>query len=424
MAASGSTPRDSFGSDAEPALFQGKKILFCVSGGISAYKVVQGVRDLAVAGADVRVAMTPSATRFVGVQTFASLSGNPVHTELFGTGPDVPHVELARGADLVIVAPATANLLSKMAHGVADDIVSATLLTVRAPILIAPAMHTEMWEHPATRANVATLQERGVEIVGPASGALSSGDEGPGRLVEIEEIMSGAARLLGRSQELAGVRMVVSAAGTQEPIDPVRFIGNRSSGLMGFEIAAEAMARGAKVTLVTGATNLPDPPGADMVRTRTAAQMREAVVAAAGSADVVVKAAAVADFRIEDPAGLKLKKAQGPPEIRLVPTVDILAELGANPDLRKPGSILVGFAAETQPDPDKLAELAEGKRVSKGADVIVANDVSSPDSGFEVPTNRAVIAAADGTTHLGLVTKKELAKALVDRIADLLSARD
>jgi phosphopantothenoylcysteine decarboxylase/phosphopantothenate--cysteine ligase len=407
----------------DPTLFQGKKVVFCVSGGIAAYKVVQVVRDMAVAGADVRVCMTRSAKRFVGAQTFASLSGNQVYTELFGAGPDVPHVELARGAQLVVVAPATANIVAKMAHGFADDIVSATLLTARCPILLAPAMHTEMWEHPATAANIALLRERGVEILGPASGALSSGDAGPGRLVEPEELLADATRLIGRGQELAGVRMVVTAAGTQEPIDPVRFIGNRSSGLMGFEIASEAIARGAKVTLVSGATNLPDPPGADIVRVRTAAEMRDAVVEAAATADVVVKAAAVADFRIEDPAGLKLKKAEGPPEIRLVPTVDILAELGSHPELRKPGSILVGFAAETQPDPNQLAELAAGKRSAKGADVIVANDVSSPDSGFEVPTNRAVIAAPDGITHLGLVTKKELARALVDRIADLLAAR-
>lgn len=404
----------------DPALFQGRKVVFCVSGGIAAYKAVQVVRDMAVAGADVRVCMTRSATKFVGPQTFASLSGNHVYTELFGGGPDVPHVELARGAQLVVVAPATANIIAKMAHGFADDIVSATLLTARCPILLAPAMHTEMWENAATQSNIAWLRERSVEILGPASGALSSGDEGPGRLVEPDEILSDAARLLGRGQELAGVRMVVTAAGTQEPIDPVRFIGNRSSGLMGFEIASEAIARGAKVTVVAGATNLPDPPGADIVRVRTAAEMRDAVVEAAGGADVVVKAAAVADFRIEDPAGLKLKKAEGPPSISLVPTVDILAELGSHPEFRKPGSILVGFAAETQPDPDKLAKLAEGKRRAKGADVIVANDVSSPDSGFEVPTNRAVIAAPDGVTQLGLVTKKELARGLIDRIADLL----
>ena len=406
----------------DPTLFQGKKVVFCVSGGIAAYKVVQVVRDMAAAGADVRVCMTRSATKFVGEQTFASLSGNPVYTDLFGTGPDVPHVELARGAQLVVVAPGTANIIAKMAHGFADDIVSATILTARCPILLAPAMHTEMWENAATQANIARLRERSIEILGPDSGALSSGDEGPGRLVEPEELLADAARLLGRGQELAGVRMVVTAAGTQEPIDPVRFIGNRSSGLMGFEIASEAIARGAKVTVVAGATNLPDPPGADIVRVRTAAEMKDAVVEAAAAADVIVKAAAVADFRIEDPAGLKLKKAEGPPPIRLVPTVDILADLGSHPEYRKPGSILVGFAAETQPDPDKLAELAEGKRQAKGADVIVANDVSSPDSGFEVPTNRAVIAASDGITQLGLVTKKELARGLVDRIADLLAA--
>lgn len=402
-----------------PAL-QAKKILLCVTGGIAAYKVAYVARGLALSGADVRVIMTASAERFVGAQTFAALTGNKVHTALFGDGPDVPHVELARGADLVIVAPATANSIAKMALGISDDLFSATFLTARCPVVIAPAMHTEMWENDATRHNVRTLEERGAVIVGPTSGPLSSGDAGPGRMAEPDDVIAAAAAVLIRSQDLLGRRVLVTAGGTQEPIDPVRFIGNRSSGLMGIEIARAAHGRGAKVTLVIGPSNVPPPAGVDVIRVKTAQEMREEVFALAADADAIVKAAAVADWRSAEHADHKLKKAQGPPDIKLEPTPDILAELGRAPAARKPGGILVGFAAETQPDPDALARLAEEKRVAKGADLIVANDVSSPDSGFEVPTNRAVIAGPDGVADVGLVTKRALADALVDRIAELL----
>ncbi|HET7481721.1 MAG TPA: bifunctional phosphopantothenoylcysteine decarboxylase/phosphopantothenate--cysteine ligase CoaBC [Actinomycetota bacterium] len=401
-------------------VLQGRKILLCVTGGIAAYKVGYVARALAQLGGDVRVVMTSSAERFVGAQTFAALTGNEVYTELFTRGPDVPHVELARGAQLAIVAPATANSIAKLANGLADDLFSATMLTVRCPVIVVPAMHTEMWEHPATQANLAVLRERGAIVVGPASGALSSGDEGPGRMVEPDEIVEAATEVLARAQDLVGRRLIVTAGGTQEPIDPVRFIGNRSSGLMGIEIARAAALRGAKVTLVIGPSNIPPPGGVEVVRVKTAEEMRDAVFSTASDADVIVKAAAVADWRSEDHADQKLKKAEGPPPIRLVPTPDILSELGHSVGVRKPGSILVGFAAETQPDPAALATLAREKRESKGADMIVANDVSSPDSGFEVPTNRAVIADADGVTDVGLVTKKALAEALVDRIVILL----
>jgi phosphopantothenoylcysteine decarboxylase/phosphopantothenate--cysteine ligase len=406
-------------SDLAPAA-QGRKVLVCVTGGIAAYKVPFVVRALAELGADVRVVMTRAASEFVGEQTFAALSGNDVYAELFGTGPDVPHVELARSADLVVVAPATANSLAKMALGLADDLFGNTMLTVRCPILVAPAMHTEMWEHPATQEHMATLASRGVHTVGPASGALSSGDTGPGRMAEPPEIVEAALRLLGRSGELDGRRVLVTAAGTQEPIDPVRFIGNRSSGLMGYLIAEEAQHRGAKVTLVSGPTNLRIPPGVEMVHVKTAQEMRDAVFAHAPDVDVIVKAAAVADFRPGRSVGKKLKKSDGPPEITLVPTPDILAELGSNPYARKPGAILVGFAAETEPDAEALAGLARTKLEGKNADLIVANDVGSPDSGFDVPTNRAVIASKDGVTDVGLVTKAALASALLDRITELL----
>ena len=402
------------------AALQGKKVLLCVTGGIAAYKIAYVARGLAQSGADVRVVMTASAEKFIGAQTFASLTGNKVYTALFGEGPDVPHVELARGADLAIVAPATANALAKLALGISNDLFSATMLTVRCPVLLAPAMHTEMWENPATQQNVATLEERGMHFVGPVSGALSSGDEGPGRMSEPDEIVEAAAEILERAQDLLGRRLLITAGGTQEPIDPVRFIGNRSSGLMGIEIAHAAHERGAKVTLVIGPSNLPPPVGVDVIRVKTAQEMRDAVFAHASDADAIVKAAAVADWRASEHADQKMKKAEGPPRIELVPTPDILSELGHSTGVRKPGGILVGFAAETQPDPEALAELAMDKKESKGADLIVANDVSSPDSGFEVPTNRAVIAGPDGITDVGLVTKKDLAEALIDRITKLL----
>jgi phosphopantothenoylcysteine decarboxylase/phosphopantothenate--cysteine ligase len=412
-------------SDLGPAA-QGKKVLVCVTGGIAAYKVPFVVRSLAELGADVRVVMTRSAARFVGEQTFAALSGNDVYTDMFGErggrGGSVPHVELARSADLVVVAPATANSLAKMALGLADDLFGNVMLTVRCPVLVAPAMHTEMWEHDATQEHMATLRARGVHVVGPESGALSSGDTGPGRMSEPDDIAGAALRLLWRAGELDGRRVLVTAAGTQEPIDPVRFIGNRSSGLMGYLIAEEAQRRGAKVTLVSGPSNLVPPPGVDLVRVKTAQEMRDAAFEAAPEVDVIVKAAAVADFMPAAHADQKLKKSAGPPEIRLVPTPDILAELGATPDARKPGGILVGFAAETEPDPSRLTALALKKLESKKADLIVANDVGSRDSGFDVPTNRAVIASRDGVIDLGLVTKAALASALTDHIADLLTA--
>jgi phosphopantothenoylcysteine decarboxylase / phosphopantothenate---cysteine ligase len=398
----------------------GRKILLCVTGGIAAYKVVFVARSLTEMGADVRVLMTAAARRFVGDITFASMSGHPVVTDLYGSGAEVPHVELARGADLCIVAPATANIVAKMAGGFADDVVSATLLTARCPVLIAPAMHTEMWENAATQANVAELRERGVALVGPATGALSSGDEGIGRMAEPDDIVAAALEWLGGPRDLTGLRVLVTAGGTQEPIDPVRFVGNRSSGRMGYAIAAAAARRGAKVTLISGPTELAPPPGAEVVPVQTAEELRAAVLDRAGAADIVVKAAAVADFRPEQSAAIKLKKALGPPEVKLVPNPDILSELGHSPEARKPGGVLVGFAAETEPDPGRLATLAEDKRRNKGADLIIANDVASPDSGFSVRTNRAVIAGPDEVLDVGLVTKTQLAEAILDAAGRLL----
>ena len=400
----------------------GKKVLLCVTGGIAAYKVVQVARDLAQVGADVRVIMSPAAERFVGAQTFAALTGNPVADKLFSTGSDVPHVELARGADLAILAPATANSIAKVAMGLADDLLTATLLTIKCPLLVVPAMHTEMWENPATKDNVQTLHHRGIELLGPAAGALSSGDQGPGRMVEPAEILERAARILGRSGSLAGRRILITAGGTREAIDPVRYIGNHSSGRMGYFLAEEAARRGAKVTLVSGATNLSPPPGVEPVPAHSAEEMRSAVFDHAGDADVTVMAAAVADFRPEIQVGQKLKKDQGPPEVRLVPTPDILRDLGHSKGVRKEGSLLVGFAAETEEDLAVLSQRAQKKREAKNADIIVANQVGVADSGFEVATNRAVIATAGGSEVMGLTTKLEVARRLLDLIEEKLAS--
>lgn len=400
--------------------FSGKKVILGVSGGIAAYKVVQLARDMTQLGADVRVVMTRSAERFVGKQTFSALSTNPVVSDLFSNGPDVPHVELARGADLAILAPATANTIAKIVAGLADDILSATFLTVTCPIVVAPAMHAEMWAHPATEHNVAVLRGRGYYLVGPTSGALSSGDEGIGRMVEPADILAEAAEVLVRAQELEGKRILITAGGTREAIDPVRYIGNHSSGRMGYVLAEEAARRGAKVTLVSGSTHLVPPPGVEVVKASSAEEMHEAVLQHALESDVIIKAAAVADFRPTDAADAKIKKSSGPPQITLTPTTDILRELGHDPSLRKPGSFLVGFAAETVETEKELEALALKKLHDKGADVIVANQVGVHDSGFEVPTNRAVLATHDGVEELGLVTKLALAKYLLDHIGGLL----
>ena len=396
------------------------RVLLCVSGGIAAYKVVEVARSLSELGSEVTVVMTRSAERFVGRQTFASVTGREVVTEIFSDSGEVAHVEFARTTDLVVLAPATAHTLSRLAVGAADDLLSATLLMVRCPVLIVPAMHSEMWGHPATQANCALLSERGGRFLGPASGPLLSGDSGSGRMVEPSEIVDAVLELLKAPDQLAGSRVLVTAGGTQEPIDPVRFIGNRSSGLMGFALASEAARRGAKVTLVVGDTSLRPPSGVDLVRVRTAEDMRAAVLEAAADADVVIKAAAVADFKPSRAVLKKLKKAAGAPAVELVPTPDILKELGGSPRLRKAGSLLVGFAAETESDPQELGRLAAAKRTSKGADLIVANDVSSSDSGFGARTNRAVIAGPEGTVDVGLVTKTALAGAVMDEVVRLL----
>ena len=400
----------------------GQKVLLGVTGGIAAYKAVYVARELARLEADVHVVMTPAAREFVGPATFAGVTGRPVAAELFAEGPGARHVELARGAALAIVAPATANSLAKLALGIADDLFSSTMLMATCPLLLAPAMHSEMWEHPATRAHVSALQARGALFVGPATGPLMSGDEGQGRMAEPEDILSAALRALESRRDLLGRRVLVTAGGTREPIDPVRYIGNRSSGLMGLEVARVAARRGAQVTLITAPSALEPPRSADVVRVTTSDEMRAAVLEAAPDADVIVKAAAVADFKPERAAHEKLKKAQGIPQLTLIPTADILAELGSSPGLRKPGGVVVGFAAETTPDPARLGQLAEEKRAAKRADLIVCNDVSGADAGFEVASIRAVIAGPGGVKDMGTITKAELAEALMDEVVVLLPA--
>ena len=395
------------------ATLEGRKVLLGVSGGIAAYKAALLARLLSAAGADVTVVMTESATRFVSADTFAALTTNPVHTSLWERPGEVVHVRLARETDVAVVAPATANLLAKLAHGLADDLLTATLLEATCPVVLAPAMHTGMWEHPATRGNVDALATRGVRFVGPVSGALAHGDEGMGRLAEPDEIL-GAVEAALRPQDLAGRAVMVTAGPTHEPIDPVRFIGNRSSGKMGVAIAAEAHARGAVVTLILGPDTVEPPPGVLAVHVSTADQMRDAVLGVYPGCDAVVMAAAVADFRPKQAAEGKLRKELGAPDLVLEPTPDILRELGD----RKDGKILVGFAAET-------ADLEVGGRKkleTKGLDLVVVNEVGREGTGFAADTNDAMILAADGRDEpLRTWTKSELAAAICDRLSDLLA---
>jgi phosphopantothenoylcysteine decarboxylase/phosphopantothenate--cysteine ligase len=392
----------------------GKRVVLGVTGGIAAYKAVHLCRLLVDAGAHVAPILTEGAEHFVGRTTFSALASEPVRTSLWDGPEPIPHTRLGQSADLVIVAPATSRVIAAYVTGLSDDLLTATLLATRAPVLVCPAMHTEMWEHPAVVANIATLRGRGVHLVEPEEGDLAGGDSGAGRLAEPETILAAAERILSPA-DLAGVRVVVTAGGTREPLDPVRFIGNRSSGRQGYAVAAEAAARGAEVVLVT-TVDRDAPPGVDhVVAVETAAEM-EAAVRGHGDADVIVMAAAVADFRPKAVADDKLKKADGPPEVVLEPTPDILAGLGA---AKRPGQVLVGFAAETR----DLAANALDKLARKGADAIVANDVSAEGVGFAHETNAVTIHLADGSVvDVALTTKRDVARAVVDAIVRLRTA--
>lgn len=344
-----------------------------------------------------RVVPTDSSLEFVGLATWEALSGNPVSTTVFDDVHEVAHVKIAQQARLVIIAPATANLLAKAAHGLADDLLTSTLLMARAPVVFAPAMHTEMWEHPATQQNVATLRERGALVVDPANGRLTGADSGPGRLPEPAALAEICEVVLARgsvSDDLAGVRVVVTAGGTREPLDPVRYLGNRSSGRQGWALAAAAVARGASVEVIAANVDLADPAGCTVTRVSTADSMRAAVLEKASDADVVVMAAAVADFRASSTEVMKIKKTDDDrvPRIELARTVDVLATLG---DLPAPRPLLVGFAAETVPPGPELVALARSKLLKKNADLIVANSVGI-DKGFESAVNAATVVSADG----------------------------
>ncbi|HEY7399821.1 MAG TPA: bifunctional phosphopantothenoylcysteine decarboxylase/phosphopantothenate--cysteine ligase CoaBC [Actinomycetota bacterium] len=407
-----SEPRSRSSSSTSGAL-SGRRILLGVTGGIAAYKVAHLARLLVGAGADVHVVMTESATRFVGPDTFAALTGRRVHTSLWETPGTVLHVRLAHDTDLVVVAPATANVLAKLARGIADDLLTSTLLESSAPIVVAPAMHSGMWEHPATRENVATLEARGVTFAGPTSGPLAAGDEGIGRMAEPEDILAVIESVAARANDLAGRRVLVTAGPTHEPIDPVRYVGNRSSGKMGVAIATEAAARGAEVTLVCGPGVSGAPGVATLVHVETAAQMRDAVLDAFGETDAVVMAAAVADFRPAASAEHKIKKESGPPALELEPTADILRELAS----RRSRQLLVGFAAET----DDLEAAGRRKLETKDLDVIVVNEVGREGTGFGSDTNDAMILSRSGDDEpMRTWTKRELAATICDRLAKLL----
>ncbi|MEU1161315.1 bifunctional phosphopantothenoylcysteine decarboxylase/phosphopantothenate--cysteine ligase CoaBC [Streptomyces sp. NPDC005921] len=395
------------------------KVVLGVSGGIAAYKACELLRRLTESGHDVRVVPTASALHFVGAATWSALSGNPVSTEVWDHVEEVPHVRIGQHADLVVVAPATADMLAKAAHGLADDLLTNTLLTARCPVVFAPAMHTEMWEHPATQENVATLRRRGAVVVEPAVGRLTGVDTGKGRLPDPAEIFEVCRRVLARGvrePDLAGRHVVVSAGGTREPLDPVRFLGNRSSGKQGYALARTAAARGARVTLVAAnTTGLPDPAGVDVVPVGTAVQLREAVLKAAADADAVVMAAAVADFRPAVYAAGKIKKKDGqePEPIVLVRNPDILAEISA--DRARTGQVIVGFAAETD---DVLAN-GRTKLRRKGCDLLVVNEVGERKT-FGSEENEALVLGADGSETPVPHGPKE---ALADIVWDLVAAR-
>ncbi|HEX7805012.1 MAG TPA: bifunctional phosphopantothenoylcysteine decarboxylase/phosphopantothenate--cysteine ligase CoaBC [Cellulomonas sp.] len=398
------------------------RIILGVAGGIAAYKAALVLRLLTEAGHDVRVIPTRASLEFVGRATWEALSGQPAPSDVFEDVAHVPHVELGKGADLVVVAPATADLLSRAATGRADDLLTATLLTARCPVLLAPAMHTEMWEHPATRANVTTLRSRGVHVLEPASGRLTGADTGRGRLPEPEDIVAAALALVGGAStphDLAGQHVVISAGGTREPLDPVRFLGNRSSGRQGFALAETALARGARVTLVAANVTLPPPAGADVIAAETTAELRDAVRAAAKDADVVVMAAAVADFRPATTAETKIKKQTdgSAPVLELVETTDILAELAA--DRLRPGQLVVGFAAETGDWDASVLEHGRAKARRKGADLLVVNAVGAG-RGFGTADNAVTILDARGETVASAAgSKVAVAHAVWDAVATL-----
>lgn len=393
----------------------GQKILLGVTGGIAAYKAAELVRQLRGAGAEVRVMMTQAATEFVTPLTFQALSGRPVHLKLLDSAEEsaMGHIQLARWADRVLIAPASANVMARLRVGLADDLLTAVCLATTAPIVLAPAMNQAMWQHPATRENVAILKARGVRFLGPAEGSQACGETGPGRLLEPAEIVEALASGAGRGR-LAGTRVLISAGPTREPIDPVRYLTNRSSGKMGYALAYAALAAGATVTLVTGPTVLPPPVGAEVTQVETAAQMAEAVLGRAEDADIYIGAAAVADYAPE-PARHKIKKDADGLSLNLVRTRDILAAVAALPGSRP---FTVGFAAETR----DLETYAQGKLMAKALDMVAANQVGDG-MGFEVDDNAFYVCWPGGETRLPTAPKSTLAQQLMTLIADRYHAQ-
>jgi phosphopantothenoylcysteine decarboxylase/phosphopantothenate--cysteine ligase len=393
----------------------GRRILLCVCGGIAAYKSVELVRRLREVGAEVQVAMTENAQRFIGAASLQAVSGVPVRGSLWDEAAEAAmgHIELARWANLVLVAPATADVLARLAHGLADDLVSTLCLATTAPIAVAPSMNNRMWLHPATQANVATLRARGVEVIGPESGAQACGEIGPGRFSEPPTIVDALAASLATGPDLTGCRILISAGPTYEDLDPVRFIGNRSSGKMGFAIAASAVRRGAQVVLVAGPVSLPTPPGVRRINVRSAAEMHDAVLGAL-PADVYIGAAAVADYTPQDVAPEKIKKSTSPDGnqtlvVELVRTRDVLADVAAHAQRPR---VVVGFAAETH----DVEHYARDKLVRKRLDMIAANQVGCAGSGFESDDNALTVIDAEQVHPLGSAPKTVLADALLDLI--------
>jgi phosphopantothenoylcysteine decarboxylase/phosphopantothenate--cysteine ligase len=393
----------------------GLNVVVGITGGIAAYKAVNVVRSLVLAGHDVHVVATEAALRFVGRPTLEAISRNTVETDLYENVAEVRHVAIGQAADLIVVAPATAHTIAKIATGLDDDLLGNTILASRAPLVIAPAMHTEMWQNPATVANVATLRERGVTIVGPGSGQLTGKDSGPGRMAEPDEIVAAALAVVG-PRDLAGKRIVITAGGTREPLDPVRFLGNRSSGKQGIALAAGAAARGADVLLIGAHLEVPVPASVAFQHVETTADLRAAVLEAAEGADAVVMAAAVADYRPETVADAKIKKETQGDELvlRLVKNPDILHELAVG---ARSGQVVIGFAAETEPDDAALLELARAKVARKGCDYLVLNRVGWSE-GFAADRNTVLVLDRAGA----IVSEATGSKATVaDRILDLLS---
>jgi len=392
-----------------------RNILVGITGCIAAYKACYIVRSLVAQGFSVKTVMTEAATRFVGPATFRALTGNPVVTSMWEDSPSAPvhHIALAQEADVFLIAPCTANVIAKLASGRADDMLTTTALATQAPIIVAPAMNTAMWNSEVTQANVSALRQRGVIVVDPACGELACGDTGQGRLADVDEIIDSVLVELQRTRSLAGVHILVTAGPTREPIDPVRFISNHSSGLTGYAIAQEASRRGARVTLISGPTALPVPFGVDFIGVTTAREMHAAALAAFSDCDVVIATAAVSDHRPATPSAVKLKKTDDVPSVPLAPNPDILADLAKGKGHR----MMIGFAAET----NDVISNAMAKLDAKNLDLVVANDVSDPSIGFGTPHNRVTLVGPHGIEQLDTQSKKSIARRLLDLVSDRLA---